>query len=153
MVIKVRRATKKKLYINNWHFLSTFSRFFVLFHGLFVAISNYTSFTISYKLSTICVHVEWIPFLNQCHRNNIEKSCFYYLFEWQLNRTSHCVCVVCACECDRGTERVREWDRNCEPQCAFISVLQCVFFRGNYRLDKFVLTTVGKFFISIVFCS
>lgn len=38
--------------------------------------------------------------------------------------------------------------------CVCENVFGCVFFGGNYRLDKFVLTTwrVCKFFISIVFC-
>lgn len=46
-----------------------------------------------YFVYSILCHVEKIPFLNQCHRNNIEKSSFHYLFEW-------CVCV-CLCVGER----------------------------------------------------
>lgn len=90
-------------------FSLNFRSFFVLFHALFVTICQLCFLYHFMETLHHLLRVEWIPFLNQCHRNNIEKSCFYYLFEWQLNRTSHCVFVhVSAMEIGIDGERVRE---------------------------------------------
>lgn len=43
-------------------------------------------------------HVEWIPFLNQCHRNNIEKSCFYFIYS---NDNWIALAIVCVSVCVR----------------------------------------------------